>query len=39
MDFKSMLSQTENLLKNIWEELSESIREIYDMIEMEDKSY
>ncbi|CAD8130765.1 unnamed protein product [Paramecium sonneborni] len=35
MNFKSVLFQTENMLKKIWEELSESIKQVYDSIEQE----
>ncbi|CAD8118943.1 unnamed protein product [Paramecium primaurelia] len=34
-----ILSQTENMLKNTWQHLQESIKQIYDTIEMQDKSY
>ncbi|CAD8183791.1 unnamed protein product [Paramecium pentaurelia] len=39
MAFKSLLSQTESMLKKIWEELSQSIKQIYDMIEKENQSF
>lgn len=39
MAFKSILSQTENALKKIWEDLSESIKNAYDWIEKENQSY
>ncbi|CAD8112411.1 unnamed protein product [Paramecium sonneborni] len=34
-NFKSVLSQTESTMKKIWEELSESIKQVYDWIEQE----
>ncbi|CAD8214030.1 unnamed protein product [Paramecium pentaurelia] len=34
-----ILSQTESMLKNIWQRLQESIIEIYDAIEIQDESY
>ncbi|CAD8214567.1 unnamed protein product [Paramecium octaurelia] len=39
MHFKQMLSSTLKMLKDIWDETTESIKQIYDLIEMEDKSY
>ncbi|CAD8157759.1 unnamed protein product [Paramecium pentaurelia] len=39
MNFKLILSQTQIMLMKIWEELQESIQQIYDIIEIEDKSY
>ncbi|CAD8167827.1 unnamed protein product [Paramecium pentaurelia] len=37
--FKSLLSQTELMLNKIWEELSQSIKQVYDQIEKENQSY
>ncbi|CAD8214927.1 unnamed protein product [Paramecium octaurelia] len=39
ISFKSMLSETERMLNKIWEELSESIKSIYSLIEQENNSY
>ncbi|CAK92469.1 unnamed protein product (macronuclear) [Paramecium tetraurelia] len=39
LNFKTILSSTQNMLKQIWDQLTESIKQIFDMIEMEDKSY
>ncbi|CAD8116785.1 unnamed protein product [Paramecium primaurelia] len=39
MNFKSVLSQTENMLKQIWEELSQSIQQIYNQIQQENNQY
>ncbi|CAD8204853.1 unnamed protein product [Paramecium pentaurelia] len=39
MNFKQVLSQTEGMMKKIWEEFTESIKLIYDLIEQENKSY
>ncbi|CAK90344.1 unnamed protein product (macronuclear) [Paramecium tetraurelia] len=39
MNFKKMLASALKMLKQIWDELAESIKQIYDLIEMEDKSY
>ncbi|CAD8214616.1 unnamed protein product [Paramecium octaurelia] len=38
-NFESMLSSTQKKLQQVWDELAESIKQIYDMIEMEDKSF
>ncbi|CAD8214002.1 unnamed protein product [Paramecium pentaurelia] len=38
-DFKSLLSQTEQMLKKIWEEFSQSIKQVYDWIEMENQTF
>ncbi|CAD8213828.1 unnamed protein product [Paramecium octaurelia] len=38
-NFKLMLSQTESMIKKIWEELSDSIKYIYDLIEKKYRSY
>ncbi|CAD8211465.1 unnamed protein product [Paramecium pentaurelia] len=38
-NFLMILSQTESMLKNTWQHLQESIKQIYDTIEMQDKSY
>ncbi|CAD8135866.1 unnamed protein product [Paramecium pentaurelia] len=38
LDFKYMLSKAVEMLKQLWEELSESIRKIFEMIEKENKS-
>ncbi|CAD8167197.1 unnamed protein product [Paramecium pentaurelia] len=37
-DFKFLVSQTESMLKTIWEELSKSIKQIHDWIEQEQQS-
>ncbi|CAD8123124.1 unnamed protein product [Paramecium sonneborni] len=37
--FKSILSQTQNILKQIWEELSQSINQRYDWIQKENNTY
>ncbi|CAD8117467.1 unnamed protein product [Paramecium primaurelia] len=39
MYFKQVLSQTEGMMKKIWEEFAESIKLIYDLIEQKNKSY
>ncbi|CAD8213446.1 unnamed protein product [Paramecium octaurelia] len=38
-EFKSILSQTENLLRKLWEELSQQINQLYDFIEQTNNSY
>ncbi|CAD8181903.1 unnamed protein product [Paramecium octaurelia] len=38
-NFKSLISQYETMLKQIWEKLQESIKQIYDAIERENTSY
>ncbi|CAD8083732.1 unnamed protein product [Paramecium primaurelia] len=38
-NFLMILSQTESMLKNTWQHLQESIKQIYDSIKMQDKSY
>ncbi|CAD8208998.1 unnamed protein product [Paramecium pentaurelia] len=37
--FKTLLSQTEQMMKKIWDELSQSIKQVYDWIEKENQSY
>ncbi|CAD8130280.1 unnamed protein product [Paramecium sonneborni] len=39
MNFKSIVSKVESMMKKIWEDLTKSINEIYDIIEHENKSY
>ncbi|CAD8191708.1 unnamed protein product [Paramecium pentaurelia] len=38
-NFLKILSQIESMLKNTWQKLNESIKKIYDTIEMQDKSF
>ncbi|CAD8170324.1 unnamed protein product [Paramecium pentaurelia] len=37
--FKALLTQTEQMMKKIWDELSQSIKQVYDWIEMYNQSY
>ncbi|CAD8130143.1 unnamed protein product [Paramecium sonneborni] len=39
MNFKYMLSETEMMMKKIWQDLSKSIEYIYDMIDKQNNSY
>ncbi|CAD8101505.1 unnamed protein product [Paramecium primaurelia] len=39
MTFKSLLSKAESIMKEIWEELSQSIKQVYDWIELENQSF
>ncbi|CAD8171780.1 unnamed protein product [Paramecium octaurelia] len=39
LNFKSMLSETLSAMKNIWEQLQETITQIFDMIEIQNKLY
>ncbi|CAD8131256.1 unnamed protein product [Paramecium sonneborni] len=39
MNFKSIFSKIEIMMKKIWEESAQSIKKIYDMIEHENKQY
>ncbi|CAD8173975.1 unnamed protein product [Paramecium octaurelia] len=39
MNLKQMLSEREIFLKNLWENMNQSIQTIYDMIEREDEKY
>ncbi|CAD8171768.1 unnamed protein product [Paramecium octaurelia] len=38
-NFKLMFSQTQSMMKKIWEQLSESFKHIYNLIEKKNKSY
>ncbi|CAD8198460.1 unnamed protein product [Paramecium pentaurelia] len=38
-NFISVLSQIEGILKKIWKQLTESIQQLYDMFEIQNKSY
>ncbi|CAD8090941.1 unnamed protein product [Paramecium sonneborni] len=39
MSFKTVLSDTERMMKKIWQDLSESIKKMYEQIELENQSY
>ncbi|CAD8072864.1 unnamed protein product [Paramecium sonneborni] len=39
MKFKSLVSQVQNMMKKMWEDLTISINQVYDIIEQENKSY
>ncbi|CAD8203771.1 unnamed protein product [Paramecium octaurelia] len=39
MNFKEMVTSTQKKIKQIWDELAESIKQIYEVVEIEDKFY